>query len=427
MGLPQDHAINKREPLPTSPVRHRIPQPNQVFATVIRKRPSTKLRTMANRASITIYHSCDAPAAKTLHHFKKGTHKRPRSNQDIQPPPPTEKVNIPRRHGGLETVLRCPVSNCKDCAATAYEGNELTLTVAKSHGITGVNLRPSRTAKTATERLQDGLERGKWIFSREAMISSTDVPDRTQRFATFHPQAASFVRVLGFLRGVPSDVEVADSTPQEENYFEASEMGEEDVPGLPLVDAMPVGAFHGDFGASTAARDEGNALGNQRAARYNSSEQVKPGHKGREGDIVFPRLIPSSLRGSANLHHHRRQNVHTWPADGTLERRTTYIAPLPGYHHRHHQNGIPPPNHQHPLPHIPTRLPTTTATYPTTTTSLQRLPPRPRDPNIMPTPPVAGAVLAEDLAQFANGLAADKRLLEDTGLVAQGRRKKVRL
>ncbi|KAI6813774.1 hypothetical protein KC340_g18575 [Hortaea werneckii] len=277
---------------------------------------------MTNRASIIIYHSCDAPAAKVLHHFKKGTHKRPRSNQDIQLPPPTEKVFLPRRHGILETVLRCPLPNCKDCATTAYEGNELTLTVAKSHGITGVNLRPSRTAKTAAERLQDGLERGKWIFSREAMTSSTDVPDRTQRFATFHPQAASFARVLGFLRGVPPEVEVGDSTPQGENFFESSEIGSVDPSGLPLVDTMPVGAFHGDFGAPTATRDEGNTLGNQGSAHYRSSGELKPGQKLQGGDIVFPRLMPASLRGPMSLHH--RQNVHTWPAaDGTLERRPT--------------------------------------------------------------------------------------------------------
>lgn len=442
MGLPQDQAINKRDPLPTSPVRNRIPQPNRVFATVIRKRATTKLRTMTNRASIVIYHSCDAPTAKVLHHFKKGIHKRPRSNQDIQPPPPTEKVFLPRRHGILETVLRCPIPDCKDCATTAYEGNELTLTVAKSHGITGVNLRPSRTAKTAAERLQDGLERGKWIFSREApTISSTDVPDRTQRYATFHPQAASFARVLGFLRGVPPEVEISDSTPQEENFFESSENGSVDPSGLPLVDAMPVGAFHGGFGAPTATRDEGNTLGDQGSAHYRSSEALKPGQMVQGGDIVFPRLMPASLRGSTSLHH--RQNVHTWPAaDGTLERRPTYAGPFSGgslpltqqqqqqqrsHHHHHRQNGIPPTNHPQRFPHIPSRLPTTTTTFPATA-SLQRLPPRPRDPNIIPTRPTAAALAnAEDLAHFANGLAVDKRLLEDAGLVAQGRRKKVRL
>ncbi|KAI7208686.1 hypothetical protein KC333_g9044 [Hortaea werneckii] len=399
---------------------------------------------MTNRASITIYHSCDAPTAKVLHHFKKGIHKRPRCNQDIQPPPlPTEKVFIPRRHGILEPVLRCPLPNCKDCATTAYEGNELTLTVAKSHGITGVNLRPSRTAKTAAERLQDGLERGKWIFSREAAMTSslTDVPDRTQRFATFHPQAATFARVLGFLRGVPLEVEVGDSTPQEENFFESSENGSGDPSGPPLVDAMPVGAFHGDFGAPTATRDEGNTWGNQGSAHYRFSAELKPGQKVQGGDIVFPRLMPTSLRGSAGLHH--RQNVHTWPPDGTLERRPTYAGPFSGgslpftqqqlHHHPHHhhrQNGAPPTNPPQPFPHIPSRLPTTTTTtttYPAAA-SLQRLPPRPRDPNIMPTRPSAAAVAnAEDLAHFANGLAADKRLLEDAGLVAQGRRKKVRL
>ncbi|KAI7535921.1 hypothetical protein KC331_g11760 [Hortaea werneckii] len=407
---------------------------------------------MANRASITIYHSCDAPAAKILHHFKKGTHKRPRSNQNIQPPPPpTEKVFIPRRHGILDPVLRCPLPNCKDCATTAYEGNELTLTVAKSHGITGVNLRPSRTAKTAAERLQDGLERGKWIFSREAQqptgLWETDVLDRTQRFASFHPQAASFGRVLAFLRGVPLEVEVGDSTPQEENYFESSENGSVGPTGLLLVDAMPVGAFHGDFGAT---RDEGITLGDQRTARYRSShDELKRGQTDGEGDIVFPRLLPSSLRGPAGLQH--RQNVHTWPPDGTLEQRATYATPLAGgslplrqqqqrhrhHHHHHHphhhfrQNGIPPPNNPHPFPTPPSRLPTnitttTTTTYPATT-SLQRLPPRPRDPNIIHTRPTAAAANAEDLAHFANGLAADKRLLEDAGLMAQGRRKKVRL
>ncbi|KAI7240604.1 hypothetical protein KC330_g1088 [Hortaea werneckii] len=398
---------------------------------------------MTNRASITIYHSCDAPIAKILHHFKKGTHKRSRSNQDIQLPPPTEKVFIPRRHGILEPVLRCPLPNCKDCATTAYEGNELTLTVAKSHGITGVNLRPSRTAKTAAERLQDGLERGKWIFSREAQptgLLSTDVPDRTQRFASFHPQAASFARVLAFLRGVPLDVEVGDSTPQEENFFESSEKGEKDVPGLSLGDVMPVGALHGDFGASTVTRDEGVTLGNQRTAHYRSSAELKPGQKVQGGDIVFPRLMPSSLRGSTSLQH--RQNVHTWPPDGRLEQRGTYATPLPGgglpltqqqqqqryhHHHRTHQNGIPPSNAPTHFPHIPSRWPpTTTTTYPATN-SPQRLPPRPRDPNIIPPRPTAAVANAEDLAYFANGLAADKRLLEDAGLVAQGRRKKVRL
>ncbi|KAI6912446.1 hypothetical protein KC318_g11629 [Hortaea werneckii] len=237
---------------------------------------------MTNRASITIYHSCDAPAAKLLHHFKKGTHKRPRSSSDLQPPPPTEKVIIPRRHGILETVLRCPLPNCKDCATTAYEGNELTLTVAKSHNITGVNLRPSRTAKTAAERLQDGLERGKWIFSREAQptASSTDVPDRTQRYATFHPQAASFARVLGFLRGVPPEVEISDSTPQEESYFESSENGSVDPSGLPSVDAMPVGAYHGDFGASTAMRDEGITLARYGGRRvFSIVRMCIPGHQ----------------------------------------------------------------------------------------------------------------------------------------------------
>ncbi|KAI7163381.1 hypothetical protein KC316_g13037 [Hortaea werneckii] len=392
---------------------------------------------MSNRASITIYHSCDPPAAKILHHFKKGTHKRPRSNQDIQLPPPTEKAFIPRRHGILETVLRCPIPNCKDCATTAYGGNELTLTVAKSHGITGVNLRPSRTAKTAAERLQDGLERGKWIFSREAATLSTQAsPDRTQRYATFHPQAASFARVLAFLRGVPAEVEVGDSTPQEENFFESNEEGEKDVSGLSLGDVMPVGAFHGDFGASTGTSDEGMTLGNQRAAHYRSSAELKPGQKVQGGDIVFPRLMPSSLRGPASLQH--RQNVHTWPPDGRLEQRGTYATPVTGgslpftqqqrhnHHHHHRQNGIPPSNNLQQFSHIPSRLPTTTAAT-STAPGLQRLPPRPRDPNIIPTRPTAAVANAEDLARFANGLAADKRLLEDAGLMAQGRRKKVRL
>ncbi|KAI6843961.1 hypothetical protein KC332_g10960 [Hortaea werneckii] len=402
---------------------------------------------MANRASITIYHSCDAPATQTLHHFKKGTLKRPRSNQDIHLPLPTEKVNIPRRHGTLETVLRCSAPYCKDCAATEYEGNELTLTVAKSHGITGVNLRPSRTAKTAAERLQDGLERGKWIFSRETSLLSAitqELSDRTQRFASFHPQAASFVRVLAFLRGVPMEVEISDSTPRG-NYFEASEgKGAEDVPGLPLADNMPVGAFYGDFGKPTGSRGEEDALGDQQVARHRSSEEVvKPGQKGGEEDIGFPRLMPGSLRGSTSLRHHR-QNVRTWPADGALQRRATQVAALAGgswplkqppqqrYHHHHHrQNGRIPPttNNPGPFPQHPSRWQTITPT--TTATGLQLLPPRPRDPNIMPTPPIAGgasAAFAEDLAlNFANGLAADKRLLEDAGLVAQGRRKKVRV
>ncbi|KAI7484988.1 hypothetical protein KC351_g4166 [Hortaea werneckii] len=406
---------------------------------------------MANRASITIYHSCDAPATQTLHHFKKGTLKRPRSNQDIHLPLPTEKVNIPRRHGTLETVLRCSAPYCKDCAATEYEGNELTLTVAKSHGITGVNLRPSRTAKTAAERLQDGLERGKWIFSRETSLLSAitqELSDRTQRFASFHPQAASFVRVLAFLRGVPMEVEISDSTPRG-NYFEASEgKGAEDVPGLPLADNMPVGAFYGDFGKPTGSRGEEDALGDQQVARHRSSEEVvKPGQKGGEGDIGFPRLMPGSLRGSTSLHHHR-QNVRTWPADGRLERRaTTQAAPVFGgslpltqpqrYHHHHHhnnrrQNELPTTKAPlYPFPQHPSRWPVATPTTPTAT-GVQPLPPRPRDPNIMPTAPVAGggaaAFAAEDLAlNFANGLAADKRLLEDAGLVAQGRRKKVRV
>ncbi|KAI7193281.1 hypothetical protein KC343_g11510 [Hortaea werneckii] len=406
---------------------------------------------MANRASITIYHSCDAPATPTLHHFKKGTLKRPRSNQDIHLPLPTEKVNIPRRHGILETVYRCAAPYCKDCAATEYEGNELTLTVAKSHGITGVNLRPSRTAKTAAERLQDGLERGRWIFSRETSLLSATNPqelsDRTQRFASFHPQAASFARVLAFLRGVPMEVEIGDSTPRG-NHFEASERGAEDVPGLPLADTMPVGAFYGDFGKPTGSRDEGETLGNQPATRYHrsSEEVVKPGQKGGEGDIVFPRLMPGAVRGSTRLQHHR-QNVRTWPTDAALQRRATQGAALPGgswpltqqpqrYHHHHHnhrrQNEILPTTTTtsalRPFPQPQPRWPTTTPT-PSTPPGLQPLPPRPRDPNIMPTPPVAGgAAFAEDLAlNFANGLVADKRLLEDAGLVAQGRRKKVRV
>ncbi|KAI6797338.1 hypothetical protein KC361_g3977 [Hortaea werneckii] len=416
---------------------------------------------MTNRAStITIYHSCDAPATTTLHHFKKGTYKRPRSGQqDIYHPPPSEKVNIPRRHGVLDLVLRCPLPNCKDCATTAYEGNELTLTVAKSHGITGVNLRPSRTAKTAAERLQDGIERGKWIFSREtSLLSATqELSDRTQRFASFHPYAAGFARVLAFLRGVPMEVEIADSTPQEENYFEASEdddaEGEMDpvAEGIPSVDAMPVGAFYGDFGAKPATRDEGLRLGDQPAAPYHRSshEGVKPGQKGGgEGDIVFPRLMPNSLRVSTSLHHQHRQNVHTWPADGRVaERRTTQAAaPLPGgswplaqqqrhqhhhyYRHTHHrQNGVPPANNGlRPFPQTSSHRPIATTTTTPTATGLQHLPPHPRDPNIIPTRhPAAAAVMAEDLAHFANGLAADKRLLEDAGLVAQGRRKKVRL
>ncbi|KAI7460127.1 hypothetical protein KC357_g9052 [Hortaea werneckii] len=411
---------------------------------------------MSNRAStITIYHSCDAPATQTLHHFKKGTYKRPRpGQQDIyHPPPPSERVNLPRRHGVLELVLRCPLPNCKDCATTAYEGNELTLTVAKSHGITGVNLRPSRTAKTAAERLQDGLERGKWIFSRETSLlpATQGLSDRTQRFASFHPYAAGFARVLAFLRDIPMEVEIADSTPQEENYFEASEdddEGEVDrvAGGIPSVDAMPVGAFYGDFGPRPATRDEGERLGDQPAARYyrSSHEEVKPGQKGEEGDIVFPRVMRDSLRGSTSLHHQHRQNVHTWPADGRMvERRTTQAAaPLPGgswplaqqqqhrhHHHRTHQNGVPPTNNAlHSFPQTPSHRPITTLTTTPTATGLQHIPPRPRDPNIIPTQrPAAAAATAEDLAHFANGLAADKRLLEDAGLVAQGRRKKVRL
>ncbi|KAI6858117.1 hypothetical protein KC343_g15782 [Hortaea werneckii] len=377
---------------------------------------------MEKRASITIYHSCDAPATHTLHHFKKGTLKRPRSNQDFHLPLPTEKVNIPRRHGILETVLRCAAPYCKDCAATEYEGNELTLTVAKSHGITGVNLRPSRTAKTATERLQDGLERGKWIFSREAptFSSNPEISDRTQRFASFHPQAAGFARVLAFLRGVPMEVEISDSTPRG-NYFEASEKGAEDVPGLPPGDSMPVGAFYGDFGKATGSMDEGITSGNEAATRYHRSsheEVVKPGQKER-ADLACRR--EARAEGNAGC------SLAGWELAAYTATTTTISPPPPPSYASEWKN----PAHQQPPTFSPIPIPMARGhTNHFDPSWIPASPAPPPDPNIMPTPPVAEAAsaFAEDLAlNFANGLVADKRLLEDAGLVAQGRRKKVRV
>lgn len=155
--------------------------------------------------TVVIYHSCDPPGTKLLHSYKRGKY-TPRTGFDADYP--TEYVYIPRRHGTREAVLRCAKGiECLECSLTEYESSDLTLAVAKAHGIRGAYIRPTSTAKSVQDRLRDGEERGRWM-SPDA--TPEELECQVRKTPQFHELAGtkSFSRVLNWLREIPWKTEL---------------------------------------------------------------------------------------------------------------------------------------------------------------------------------------------------------------------------
>ncbi|KAK0302444.1 hypothetical protein LTR01_008768 [Friedmanniomyces endolithicus] len=111
--------------------------------------------------TLRIYHSCEAPDAPVLLRFKAGTHTL--YHPFLDPHASAPLVWIPKRKGAAQQVRRCLRPDCETCAATEDVG-DLTLEVAKVHGIRGVALKPSGRARTVGERVADGGVRGAWMY-----------------------------------------------------------------------------------------------------------------------------------------------------------------------------------------------------------------------------------------------------------------------
>ncbi|TKA22523.1 hypothetical protein B0A50_08063 [Salinomyces thailandicus] len=183
---------------------------------------------------ITIYHSCDPPGTKLLLHFKKDIYTPSDLESERDPP---QCTSVPRPYG-IDGAWRCAIHGCETCALTKDGETDLTLEVAKRHNIRGVIIRPSSRAITPADRVKDGEERGKWMYGhlRKAKVQA-------MRTVTFHPQARNFATVLRWLEDTSLGAELADSSPKE-NHFEAAIAVQRPCvgPGLPTNDELPFGA-----------------------------------------------------------------------------------------------------------------------------------------------------------------------------------------
>ncbi|KAK5117631.1 hypothetical protein LTR62_005054 [Meristemomyces frigidus] len=110
---------------------------------------------------ISIYHSCDPRDAEILRHFKHGKHKIDVSTVDPQALAP--QVLLPVAKGLTKSVMRCIIPDCARCEDTSIF-SDLTLGVAKSHGLTRVPLKPEPKGDTARERLADAGLRARWMY-----------------------------------------------------------------------------------------------------------------------------------------------------------------------------------------------------------------------------------------------------------------------
>ncbi|KAK0778968.1 hypothetical protein LTR91_004237 [Friedmanniomyces endolithicus] len=190
--------------------------------------------------TIKIYHS-----APILLRFKAGSHTLYHPQLDPQIFAPL--VRIPTRKGTTQLVRRCLKSNCETCAATDVV-SDLTLEVAKAHGIRGVPIKACGKARTEGERVADGRVRGAWMFGGgvggAGEVGAGVVTEvEWQRFG-----GGGDGRVERWLEGLPVEFEGWESGP---GGGEARAGARGDSPGVEgegrLDDGLPVGEDLRDF------------------------------------------------------------------------------------------------------------------------------------------------------------------------------------
>jgi hypothetical protein len=156
--------------------------------------------------SVLIAHSCDPDDIKLLHHFKTDIY-RPKTGYEVDYP--VREVFLPRELGRKEPILRCGkdkdvCSECQDCVE-----EWLPLEIALAHNIRDTDIEPSPFAQNAKERIEDGRERGEWIYGKILGQPAEMVDVRTVEFDL---QADEAEPVLKWLEEIPEEVERADSS-----------------------------------------------------------------------------------------------------------------------------------------------------------------------------------------------------------------------
>ncbi|KAK5717738.1 hypothetical protein LTR15_008577 [Elasticomyces elasticus] len=198
--------------------------------------PSQIATAQAKDRHIRIYHSCDPAGTAMLHHFKAG--KYTLYHPDLDPHASAPDVLIPKGNRRSERVQRCKKPRCDTCANTDVF-TDLTMNVAKSHGIRRAALKPDPKAVKPDERLADGLARGQWIYGDlkegELVMKISSEP----KCNTFRDHSGSILR---WLKAIPSEVEQAHSLVSHEVNPTPIQLQE--------TDALAMGAEHGNFQAS---------------------------------------------------------------------------------------------------------------------------------------------------------------------------------
>ncbi|KAK5731841.1 hypothetical protein LTR17_011053 [Elasticomyces elasticus] len=182
---------------------------------------------------IKIYHSCDSAGTVKLHHFKAG--KYTIYHPELDPHASAPDVLIPKGNGRTERVQRCKKPRCDTCANTDVF-TDLTMNVAKSHGIRRAALKPDPKAVKPDEKLADGLARGQWIYGDlkegELVMKVSSEP----KCNTFRDRSGSILR---WLKAIPPELEQANSLVNHEVNPISIQLQE--------ADALAMGAEHGNF------------------------------------------------------------------------------------------------------------------------------------------------------------------------------------
>ncbi|KAK4545733.1 hypothetical protein LTR36_002687 [Oleoguttula mirabilis] len=344
--------------------------------------PYARIALAAQRKAIStviIYHSCDPPGTRYLRHYKKGKY-TPSTGYDADYP--TEHVQVPRRYGNREVVLRCARGQgCLECMLTEYESSDLSLSVAKAHGIRGAYIRPSPAAKTVQAKIKDGEERGKWMS-----LAPTPAELTSQALETpeFHPLAATgtFARVLKWLKDIPAEAELRSSAPLFARNPEAAATTETSlhVPGLGRRDTLGVGA---EF--------------------FDPRIKVEPSHERKAQQVGKTVAHPQSTVTSGAYAASRGHQLDGGAAESS-RLKTKYELP---------ENSDSALHPQYLYAESPARAPV----YTTAFTSVN---------------PQFGVQLVRPYPEYSAPLApavprlSEKRMMEDAGAVAQSRRKRAR-
>ncbi|KAK5127024.1 hypothetical protein LTR85_008383 [Meristemomyces frigidus] len=349
---------------------------------------------------ICIYHSCDPPGTKFLHSYKKGQY-TPFTGFDADYP--TEYVNIPKRYGARERVLRCAKgTDCLECILTEYEASDLSLSVAKAHGIRGAYIRPQEKAKTVEEKLKDAEERGKWMHRDP---TAEELRDQTLRTPEFHEQAAEFGRVLRWLQVIPLQAELGNSTPLFVNNPEAIVSNETPlhVPGLGRGDTLGVGADFSNSKIHVQPKYQPRARPMRQAVAHAQRTSMPTSY--------VP--VPVNQRHGAGAESNRPDTPYGLPANSHTampqqEKRAAALARGPSAA----KAGLGPSQMLPPY-HLPAAKPAGATAF--------------RPVNEQSDMPAAAQYSSYGLPYTpAVQRFSEKRMLEDAGAVAQARRKRVK-